>query len=122
MEQLTENLASMLDLTAGEMDLSAADPAKAVCTNPNQELSLIGKVITNRDLSLNFIRANFARLIRPVKGIELRLISTNLFVVKFEHQLDRKKAMKGCPWVLDKYALILEPIDPNRRHEDHVLT
>lgn len=63
--------------------------------------------------------ANVTRVIRPVKGIELQLLATNMFVIKFEHRLERKKAMKGFPWVLDKYALILEPIDPNRKHEYH---
>lgn len=30
--------------------------------------------------------------------------------------------MKGCPWVLDKYALILEPIDTSKKHAEHQLT
>lgn len=71
---------------------------------------------------MNFIMANITRLIRPVKGIELKVIEANTFVIKFEHALDRKKAMKGCPWVLHKYALILEQIDPSERHEDQHLT
>lgn len=71
---------------------------------------------------MNFIRPNIMRLLRPVKGVELKAIETNTFVLNFEHPLDRKKAMKGCPWVLDKYALILEPIDPSKKHADHLLT
>lgn len=122
MEQLTENLASRLDLTAGETDLLAADPKNAIPLGENQALSLIGRVVTDRELSINFIRPNVTRLLRPVKGIDLKVIDTNLFVIKFEHLLDRKKAMKGCPWVLDKYALILEPIDPSKKHADHLLT
>lgn len=53
---LSENLVSMLDLIAGETDLVVTDPAHAVNSNPDQELSLIGRVVTNRDLSINFIR------------------------------------------------------------------
>lgn len=121
MDQLTDNLASVLDLITGEKDLLAADTAQAMPPNGDQELSLIGRVVTTRDLSLNFIRANVTRLIRPVKGIDLKALSDNMFVIKFEHPLDRKKAMKGCPWVLDKYALILEPIDLTKKHDEHQL-
>lgn len=122
MEQLTDNLASMLDLTDGETDLLAADPAHAIHPSDDQELSLIGGVVTNTDLSTNFIRANVTRFIRPVKGIDFKILSDNMFVIKFEHPLDRKKAVKGCPWVLDKYALILEQIDDTRKHDEHQLT
>lgn len=84
-------------------------------------MSLIGRVVTTRDLSANYIRANVTRLLRPVKGIELKILSDNMCVIKFEHPLDRKKALKGCPWVLDKYALILEPIDPIKKHNEYTL-
>lgn len=123
MDQLTDNLASMLDLTAGETDLLAVDPAHAIPPTDDQALSLISRVVTDRDLSMNFIRPNLMRLIRPVKGTEIKSLSNNMFVIKFEHHpLDRKKAMKGCPWALDKYALILEPVDPSKQHADHDLT
>lgn len=122
MDQLTDNLANMLDLTSGETDLLAANPAQAIQLSNDQELSLIGRVVTNRDLSATFIRANVTRLLRPVKGFDLKALLENMFVIKFEHMLDRKKALKGCPWVLDKYALILEPINPNKKHDDHQLT
>lgn len=26
--------------------------------------------------------------------------------------------MGGCPWVLDKHMLIIEPIDPTKKHAD----
>lgn len=122
MDQLTDDLASFLDLTDGEMDLLAADPTQAVPLSESQALSLIGRVVTDRDLTKNYIRANVVRLLRPVKGFNLKVIDDNMFVINFEHPLDRRKAMKGCPWVLDKYAMILEPIDPTIKHEEHKLT
>lgn len=122
MDQLSDSLASMLDLTKGESDLIKADPNHAVNPSANNELSLIGRVVTDRDLSTNYIRANLLRLIRPVKGTSFKLLSANMFVIQFDHPLDRKKAMKGCPWILDKYALIMEPIDPTKKHDDHRLT
>lgn len=122
MDQLSELLARKMDLRKREMELLAADPAHAVKPTEDQSLSLIGWVLTDRDLSMNYFRANLCRLLRPVKGVEIRSIAQNKFTMKFEHPLDRKNAFKGCPWVLDKPALILEPIDPLKKHFDHQLT
>lgn len=122
MDQFTELLASKFSLTTGETDLIAADPSHAANPTAVDDLSLIGLVVTDKELSINFIRANALRLLHPVKGAEIRSIGTNTFVIRFNHPLDRMKALRGCPWVLDKYALILEPIHPNKKHEDHVLT
>lgn len=122
MEQLTETLTRTLGWTEGEKNLVAADPAHAAKPTNDQSLSLIGKVITDRELSMNFIRANVTRLLRPVRQIQIRGIAENMFVMKFEHPLDMKNALKGCPWVLDKHALILEPVDPAKNLADHKLT
>lgn len=73
---------------------------------------------------LNAIRKMHAPrnlLLHPVKGTDMKILSSNMFVIKFDHPLDRKKALKGCPWVLDKYALILEEVDSTKDHADHPL-
>lgn len=98
-----------------------ADPAHAANPNIGQDLSLIGRVITDKELSLNFIRANAIRILHPVRGATIRSIGPNSFMIKFNHPVDRVKALRGCLWTLDKHALILETIDLAKRHEDHVL-
>lgn len=62
------------------------------------------------------------RLLHPVKGAAVKHIVDNVFVIKFNHTLDYKKALGGCPWVLDRHALILEPIDPSTKPENQELT
>lgn len=114
MEPLTETLACNMGLTEGETELVAADPAHAARPTDDQSLSLIGKVITNRDLSMNFIRASVNRLLRPVKKTEIRFIADNMFVMKFNHPLDRQNALKGCPSVLDKTPLSWSRSTPRR--------
>lgn len=118
MDQLSNLLASNFSLTSGESNLVAANPRHAANPSAAYDLSLIGKVLTDKDLSLNFIRANALRLLHPVRGAEIRSIGMNTFVIKFNHPLDRTKALRGCPWVLDKYALLIEPINPSQRPED----
>lgn len=122
MDTLSESMASKFSLTDGESDLVAANPAFAVNPTPVHDLSLIGRVITDKELSINFIRPNLLRLLHPVKGAAVKSITDNVFVIKFNHALDLKKAMGGCPWVLDRHALILEPIDPTTKPEHQELT
>lgn len=112
MGQLTESLASKFSLTDGESDLVAGDPTQAANLNAAHDLYLIGRVIIDKEMSIGLIRAHTLRLLHPVKGATIRPIAPNIFFIKFNHHLDKKKAMGGCPWVLDRHALILEPIDP----------
>lgn len=122
MDQLVDSLVNKFNLSEDETRLVAADQNMVVNPSTDNDLSLIGRVLTDKDLSINFIRANALRLLHPVKGDTVKPIATNVFVIKFEHHLDRKKALGGCPWVLDRHALIMEPIDPTKTPEDHVVT
>lgn len=105
MDQLTEQLARKIDLRNRESELLATDPAYAVKPTDDQRI----------------LRANICRLL-SAKGVELRFFAQNKVTMKFEHPLDRKNALKGCPWVLDKHVVILELIDPTKKHMDHKLT
>lgn len=58
----------MLHLMEREKDLLAADPAQAIPPSDDEALSLIGRVVTDKDLSPNFIRAN---VMRPHPSISL---------------------------------------------------
>lgn len=66
--------------------------------------------------------SNMLRLFHPVKGAGLKYIAPNKFVIKFNHALDREKALGGCPWVLDKHALLFESIDATKKPVDQQLT
>lgn len=78
-------------------------------------LSLIGRVTRWRVL-------NMLRLFHLVKGAGLKYIAPNKFVIKFNHALDREKALGGCPWVLDKRALLFESIEATKKPVDQQLT
>lgn len=61
------------------------------------------------------------RLLYPVKGAAIKAIAPNVFIIMFNHTLDHTKAIRGCPWALDRHALILEPIDPTTKPENQEL-
>lgn len=111
-----------MNLWVGETDFGSPDPAHAANPSMDQGLSLIGRVVIDRELPFNAIRANVLSLINPVKEAILKHITANKFVIKFNHELDRQKALRGCPWVLEKHALLLEPVNPSKKPVDQNLT
>lgn len=117
MDQLSDILARKFSVTAGENDLLAVDPAHAY-RGPR---SFADRKGSHRQRSLSELQANIIWLRHPVKTADVRSIGENTFVIKFNHLLDRKKALRGSPWVLKKHALILEAINPSKRPEDQVL-
>lgn len=124
MEQITEHLANKFHLRADEEAPVAPRVPNRRREIPGYLLSLIGRVIIDRELSLTFIRANVLRLLNPFKGAEIKYLAHNLFLITFNHALDRKKVLEGWPWVLDKHALLHMEVDPNvtlKEHRPHIM-
>lgn len=49
------------------------------------------------------------------------LALTNLFLIKFNHRVDRKNGLEGCPWVVNRHALLLSEIDSSVALIDQVV-
>ncbi|KAL0395136.1 UNVERIFIED_CONTAM: hypothetical protein Slati_4479800 [Sesamum latifolium] len=52
-------------------------------------------------------------MLNPVKGLEMRLLEGERFLIRFHHIIDRNRALDGCPWSFEKNALILSRIGVN---------
>lgn len=121
MDQLTENPSLKINLKHGEDDLVAADPLQAAPMTDPQSLTLVGRVVIDRELSINSLRANIRRLLNPVKGVDIKPVGENMVTLKFAHPLDRKHALAGCPWAIERHPFLLEPLNPKIRPEKHVI-
>ncbi|KAL0431153.1 UNVERIFIED_CONTAM: hypothetical protein Sradi_0741300 [Sesamum radiatum] len=49
-------------------------------------------------------------MINPVKGMEIKHLPEGRFLLRFNHIIDRNRAMAGCPWSFEKNILILNSI------------
>lgn len=121
MDQLSENLARKINLKQGEDDLIAADPSHASPKSDDHSLSLVRGVVIDRDLSINSMRLNIRRLLNPVKSVDIKPLGLNMVTLKFAHSLDRKHALAGCPWAIYRHPLLLEPLNPAVKPENHRL-
>lgn len=49
------------------------------------------------------------------------MLATNLFLIQFNHKVDRKNALEGCSWAIDRHALLFTEIDSLVALTDHVI-
>ncbi|KAK4423128.1 hypothetical protein Salat_1895400 [Sesamum alatum] len=49
-------------------------------------------------------------MINPVKGIDIRQLGGGSFLLRFNHVIDRNRALEGCPWSFEKNVIILSGI------------
>ncbi|KAL5782771.1 hypothetical protein ACOSP7_007800 [Xanthoceras sorbifolium] len=60
-------------------------------------LSLVGKIITNRE--------------RTVKEMRVESIAINTYIFRFKCAWDRKCILKGGPWYFDKQLIVLQEVE-----------
>lgn len=107
MDQLAKATTDKIKLHQGEENLVPVGSGRVSNTGMNYSLSLIGRVVIDWELSITSIRNNVLRLLCPLKGAEIRILATNLFLIRFNHRVDRKNALEGYPWAIEIYALLL---------------
>lgn len=121
MDNLAKEMADKITLHQGEENLVPLATGRESSPGTDYSLSLIGRVVIDRELSVTSIRNNVLRLLRPVKGANIRILATNLFLITFNHRVDRKNALEGCPWAIDRHALLLTEIDSSLALMAHVV-
>lgn len=78
-------MADKIKLHHGEENLVPIRFGRVPSTEKNYSLSLVGRVVIDKDLSITSIRNNVLRLLRPVKGAEIKMLASNLFLITFNH-------------------------------------
>lgn len=67
---------------------------------------LVGRVVSEKTYSTHSVQSNIERLLRSVKGFQFNSLGENRFTLSFNHPLDRNHALDGCPWLLDRCAIL----------------
>ncbi|KAL5792259.1 hypothetical protein ACOSP7_000853 [Xanthoceras sorbifolium] len=71
-------------------------------------LSLVGKIVSNREVNREAFRNTIASIWRTKNEVEVESIGVNLFVFRFGCFWDRKRVLEGGPWSFDKNLLALK--------------
>lgn len=122
MDDLSETMARNLSLTSKEDSDIDVGIGEAGITETEATFDLVGKVVAEKPYSAHALQQNIARLLRLVRGFHLQVLGENRFVLQFNHQLDRTHTLEGCPWLLDRNALLLSLIPEGADPENIELT
>ncbi|KAL0457842.1 UNVERIFIED_CONTAM: hypothetical protein Slati_0411400 [Sesamum latifolium] len=52
-------------------------------------------------------------MLNPIKGLEMRCLGEGRFLIRFNHIINRNRALGGCPWSFEMNTLILGDIGVN---------
>lgn len=110
MDELAESRARNFSLTSkeeGDVDVGSGSEGfhSGLAT-----YDVVGRVVTERKYQAHTLQQNIDRVLRPVRGFRLQMVGDYRFVLQFNHPLDRTHALEGCPWLIDRCALLLTPI------------
>jgi hypothetical protein len=102
--ETVEDMMQRLNLTSKEADPLILDDEEDADL-PCPEWALIGKVLAPNTLHVNTIRA----MVRPAwgnpKGLVVRPMGPNMFMVEFASGADKLRVAKGGPWHISKHAI-----------------
>ncbi|KAL0438998.1 UNVERIFIED_CONTAM: hypothetical protein Slati_2382800 [Sesamum latifolium] len=83
-------------------------------------LCLVGRLLAGRSYNFEGFCTTIRGMFSTVKGVEIKQLREGRVFFRFNHIIDRDRALKGCPWSFDKHVLILNSIrvDENPMHID----
>lgn len=108
------DLLQKLNLTAEEEQVIDFSDEEDYGDEAVAEWCLIGKVLASAPLHANTIRAAMRPAWGNPFGLKIRSIgdkADNLFIAEFGCMIDRDRALSVSPWIVGKYAVLLQKYD-----------
>ncbi|XP_042952161.1 uncharacterized protein LOC122289250 [Carya illinoinensis] len=75
------------------------------------ECSLIGKVCSNRTKGKDVVSATMSKIWKVSRPPVFTEIRTNVFIVTFATEGDKRRVLEGRPWLFDNLMFALKPFD-----------
>jgi hypothetical protein len=72
---------------------------------------LIGKLIADRFVAKEVLRAPLLRAWKPTGSVSFRDLGDNIFLADFEHEWDKSRILEGRSWLFDGNLVSLSEYD-----------
>ncbi|KAL0355953.1 UNVERIFIED_CONTAM: hypothetical protein Sradi_4042200 [Sesamum radiatum] len=82
------------------------------------ELCLVGRILTLRPFHVDALKTTLLLAFNPVRGMELKPLEGNRFILKFNHIVDRNRVLEGCLWSFEKNLLVPNSINLNENPQE----
>ncbi|KAJ4847314.1 hypothetical protein Tsubulata_017349 [Turnera subulata] len=104
-----------LQLTEAEQGAVVLDEENSMEEPHEAQLSLVGKLWTNRSFNTQAFMRTMKMVWKPVYDLEISQLDSNLFVFQFYHWRDRERVLENEPWNFDNQLVILSEISGNEQ-------
>ncbi|KAL2249445.1 UNVERIFIED_CONTAM: hypothetical protein Sindi_2418200 [Sesamum indicum] len=78
------------------------------------QLILVGRLLAYRMVTFKGFSRSVKSMINPVKGLEIKQFPATRFLLRFNHIIDRNRALAKCLWSFEENILILNGIGGGR--------
>jgi len=109
-------MADSLDLAWDKLTLTEEEAAVVVFEgdSPAEKeeeiaLSLVGKLLCEGSFNARVMKTVLKNIWKPVKGVVIRDLASNLFVFQFFSEADKNFVLNEGPWAFDGHLLLLRP-------------
>lgn len=103
-----------------EKDSIEIDVQDIMSSMENCEVSLLEKVIGDKQVSMLGVKNTMYLVWRSPVGLKVLLVGKNLFQFVFRYKNDMKKVLYGTPWLYDKYFLNIHQWQPELHTNSHI--
>lgn len=111
MEGLVESFAKCFTTRPGEEEEIPVDDEPVTGQVQGGVRNLVSRVVSQKIFSGHSLKMNIDRLIHPVRGFTFQDLGDNKFVLRFNHKMDCALALEGSPWLIDRCAMVLSPLE-----------
>jgi len=105
---------SKLKCSGKSLKLKASEKAAEDLSN----IGLVGKLLADRIINKNAVKAIILKAWRTAKGIQIVDLRENVFLFKFAYEEDNKRILELGPWNIEGFPLILKQWQNNLAIKD----
>ncbi|KAL0434034.1 UNVERIFIED_CONTAM: hypothetical protein Slati_2737700 [Sesamum latifolium] len=74
------------------------------------KLCLVGRLLSNRAYRFEALSSSIQSMLQPVTSMDITQLPDKRLLLRFNHIIDKQRALDGCPWSFEKHILILNAI------------
>lgn len=100
---------SGLDISNEENEELVLDEEVDECEN-RFELCLVGKFLTEKNLNVRAMKSKMVDIWKPAMGINIKMLTSGLFLFQFYHKDDMQWMMSNGPWTFENAMLVTNVI------------
>ncbi|KAL0292596.1 UNVERIFIED_CONTAM: hypothetical protein Scaly_2582700 [Sesamum calycinum] len=114
MELDVNHLRQALRLGDGDVDELVIPNGLWRSESAAHQLCLVGRLLSGRVVNFERMCASIRSTILPIKCMDIKQLLADRILIKFNHVIDRSRALEGCPWSFEKNVPVLSSVAENK--------